>query len=118
MARGRARRSERSATARIGALLVAPLALSAALALPAREARSQGVVPTDFADSLVVGGFNFPTGFTFLPDGRVLVVEQGSGKVRLIVDGAHAAIDPVATLPGVRATGGEQGLLGIAVDQG
>jgi glucose/arabinose dehydrogenase len=54
----------------------------------------------------------------FLPDGRLLVVEQKSAKIRLFVNGTLSATDPVATLPGVRTSGAEQGLLGITVDPG
>jgi glucose/arabinose dehydrogenase len=54
----------------------------------------------------------------FLPDGRVLVVEQVSARIRLFVHGALTSVDPVATLPDVNAAGAEQGLLGIAVDPG
>ena len=83
-----------------------------------REARAQGVVPAGFADNGVVGGLDLPVAFAFLPDGRVLVVEQKSARIRLLVNGALGAIDPVATLPGVGTGGAEQGLLGIAVDPG
>jgi glucose/arabinose dehydrogenase len=75
-------------------------------------------LPTGFRDTIVVGGFDFPVGMAFLPDGRTFVVEQKSGKVRLIVRGALAPVDPVATLPSIRTSGNEQGLLGIAVDPG
>ena len=94
------------------------LALIASLAFGGRDARAQATLPTDFVDSAFAGGLDFPSGFTFLPDGRVLVVEQRSARVRLFVGGALAAIDPVATLPGIVSSGGEQGLLGIAVDPG
>lgn len=89
------------------------LALIASLAFGGRDARAQATLPTDFVDSAFAGGLDFPSGFTFLPDGRVLVVEQRSARVRLFVGGALAAIDPVATLPGIVSSGGEQGLLGI-----
>ncbi len=97
---------------------LAALALIVALAADARAARAQGVVPTGFVDAGVVGGLALPAGFTFLPDGRVLIVEQKSARIRLIVNGAIAAVDPVATIDGVQTTGGERGLLGIAVDPG
>jgi len=80
-------------------------------------------VPTGFTDRSVVTvgagpALDLPTSMAFLPDGRLLVVEQKSAKIRLFVQGALAAADPVATLPGVQTGGGEQGLLGIAVDPG
>jgi glucose/arabinose dehydrogenase len=78
-----------------------------------------GTVPTGFSDSLMLGGLSFPVAITSLPDGRVLVTEQFSAKIRLIVNGALSSTDPVCTVPDVRDNpGSEQGLLGIAVDPG
>lgn len=88
-----------------------------AVAIPCAGAGAS-VVPTGFRDTIVVGGFDFPVGMAFLPDGRTFVIEQRSGKIRLIVHGALAAIDPVATLPSINSSGNEQGLLGIVVDPG
>ncbi len=82
----------------------------------ARAARAQGNVPRDFTDVLVVGGLDFPVGIAFLPDGRLLVTEQFSGDIRLIVNGALSVTDPVGTVGPLANQGGEQGLLGIAVD--
>jgi len=94
------------------------LAVCACLALGVpRTAPAQAVLPSGFADQLVVGGLSFPTGLAFLPDGRLLFVEQNSARIRLLVNDALAATDPVATVPSVRI-GGERGLLGIAVDPG
>jgi aldose sugar dehydrogenase len=59
------------------------------------------------ADGLVV-----PWGLAFLPDGDVLVTER-PGRVRLLRGGALEAA-PVLTIP--VASGGEDGLLGIAAD--
>ena len=59
------------------------------------------------------GGLNQPIAFAFLPDGRLLIVEQGAHRVRLAVNGVPTTILDV---PEVNATGGERGLLGIAVD--
>jgi glucose/arabinose dehydrogenase len=93
-------------------------ALAATLALSsARVASAQATLPTGFTDQLVIGGLSNPTGMAFLPDGRLLLVEQFSGRIRLLVNGALAATDPVAVVPSVRS-GGERGLLGIAVDPG
>ncbi|HVP14606.1 MAG TPA: PQQ-dependent sugar dehydrogenase [Terriglobales bacterium] len=81
------------------------------------------VVPTGFADlrPLVTAprpALQLPVGMAFLPDRRLLVIEQKSAKIRLFVDNTLAVIDPVVTLPDVNTAGGEQGLLGIAVDPG
>ena len=97
---------------------IAPLALIAGLAIGGRDAPAQATLPTDFVDTAFASGLDFPSGFAFLPDGRVLVVEQRSARLRLLVNGTLAAIDPVATLPGIVSSGGEQGLLGLAVDPG
>jgi glucose/arabinose dehydrogenase len=80
-------------------------------------------VPTGFADlrAVTVGAgaaLDQPASMAFLRDGRLLVVEQKSAKIRLFVAGLLSANDPVTTLPGVRTSGDEQGLLGIAVDPG
>jgi len=80
-------------------------------------------VPTGFADQAAVSvgsgaALDWPVGMAFLPDGRLLVVEQNSAKIRLFVNGTLSSTDPVAALTGVRTSGGEQGLLGIAVDPG
>lgn len=78
------------------------------------DARAQ-VLPTGFADEQLVPGLRFPVGFDFLPDGRVLFVEQATARVRLVEGLALSAVDPVLTVPAV-LSGSERGLLGIAVD--
>jgi glucose/arabinose dehydrogenase len=104
------------------ALRASPLLLAAALGtvLDVESARAgAGTVPTNFTDSLVLSGLNWPVGLAPLPDGRMFFVEQFSGRLRLVVNGALAPTDPVITVPDVRnAPGTEQGLLGIAVDPG
>src|SRR5262245_10571399 len=77
-------------------------------------AQAQAAVPTGFADQLVTSGLAAPVGMAFLPDGRLLVIEQTTARVRLIVNGALAAVDPVGTVPLVNTSGGERGLLGLA----
>ncbi|MCC6652720.1 MAG: PQQ-dependent sugar dehydrogenase [Candidatus Eisenbacteria bacterium] len=72
-------------------------------------------VPTGFTDDLVAGSLDVPCAIEFAPGGRLLLAEQLSGKVRLLVNGALSATDPVFTVPGIVA-GGEQGLLGLALD--
>jgi len=97
-------------------VLTAGVALVSA-ALPA-PASAQATVPSGFQDLLVTGGLSTPVGMAFLPDGRLLVIEQTTGRVRLLVRGAIASTDPVGTVSGVNTSGGERGLLGIAVDPG
>jgi len=77
---------------------------------------SAATVPNNFTDTQVVADLDMPTGFTFLPDGRILLVEQWSAKVRLIVNGSIGSSDPLVTVPNVRNDNGEAGLLGIDVD--
>lgn len=75
---------------------------------PARSA-----LPPDFTDTLVatVGG---PTALAFLPDGRLLVAQQG-GALRMIKNGALLAT-PVLDLGARVCANSERGLLGVAVD--
>ncbi len=104
-----------ASTNRAAGLLVL-LGLLGPTATP-RAFGAAGVVPTDFTDALVVGGLRRPIGMAMLPDARLLFLEQFTARIRLIVDGALAVVDPVCTVPDVQNnTGSEQGLLGIAVD--
>jgi glucose/arabinose dehydrogenase len=81
-------------------------------------ARGQLTLPPDFADDLILGAIAQPVGMAFLPDGRLLFTERANARIRLIVNDAIAAVDPVITVPNVESAGGEQGLLGIAADPG
>jgi glucose/arabinose dehydrogenase len=76
------------------------------------------VVPAGFVDEPVVSGLNSPIGMAFLPDGRLLVAEQNTGAVKLVIAAASPTVADVFTVPEVELTGGERGLLGIAVDPG
>jgi glucose/arabinose dehydrogenase len=101
-------------------LLLSPVLF---LAVADRSSGLAATVPTGFADQQAVtvgsgAALDRPASMAFLPDGRLLVVEQKTAKIRLFVNGALAATDPVVALPSVRTAGGEQGLLGIAVDPG
>ncbi len=89
-----------------------------ALTLSAPPASAQLTMPPDFVDDLVLGGISQPVGMAFLPDGRLLFTERTGARIRLIVNDAIATVDPVVTVPNVRTTGSEQGLLGIAADPG
>ena len=79
---------------------------------------AQFALPTYFSDDTVCTRLNQPTGMALLPDGRLLVVEKVTARVRLIVNGHYAASDPPLTVPEVEGDVLEQGLLGIAVDPG
>src|SRR3990170_2177076 len=73
-------------------------------------------LPAGFADETIVSGLDQPVGMAFVHDGRILVIEQRSAAVRLIVRGQFGSVDPLFTVPAVNAAGNEQGLLGIAAD--
>jgi len=94
-------------------LRAALLALAAAPVL-AGPVSAQVVVPDGFSHEVVSAGLLAPVGIAVLPDGRLLVVEQKTAKIRLIRDGA--LLPDVGTVADVNASGLERGLLGIAVD--
>lgn len=85
----------------------------ALFALAPHATRAQVLVP-GFTDSVVSQGLDLPVAFDFLPDGRLVFVEQYSGEIHLLVNGQVPA-SPVMTVPNV-TIGGEEGLLGVAVD--
>src|SRR5262245_26811338 len=75
----------------------------------------------EFSLQEVVSGLNFPVQMATAPDGRIFVNELNSGKIRVVTPTAtlpwQLQATPFATLlPPDFTTGGEQGLLGIAVD--
>src|SRR5262245_13659418 len=98
-------------------LLMAAALLTAAI-FSASTATAQLALPTDFVEEMVFHGLDQPTGMALLKDGRILVVEKVSARIRLIVNGAVSALDPLVTVPGVESVMLEEGLLGIAVDPG
>jgi glucose/arabinose dehydrogenase len=71
-------------------------------------------LPDGFTHELVASGMAGPVGLTFLPDGRILVIEQ-QGTVRLVVNGILKP-DPILDIQAQVRYSNEQGLLGIAVD--
>ncbi len=93
-------------------------ALSCALLLISVLPAAAATVPTDFQDSQIINGLNLPVGLTFLPDGRMLFIEQVTANIRLLVNGAIGGNDPLVTVPSVNIEGNERGLLGIDVDPG
>jgi glucose/arabinose dehydrogenase len=72
-----------------------------------------------FTDTIVASGFSTPTAMAFLPDGRILVTEKGTGgattagsaNLKLI---SSTGVSTVTTIP--VCTSSEMGLLGVAVD--
>ena len=101
----------------------ASILLASILSVPLLAARSHAaVVPTDFVEELASP--NLPAGlamdqpraFAFLPDGRALIVEQRTARVRLWRGDALEATTIIATIDDVNSAGYERGLQGIAVD--
>lgn len=85
--------------------------LAAVLAALA-SAPAQGALPDGFADEPVAAGLSSPAALTHLPDGRALVAELSTARIRMVRQGV---VSTLGTVPQVR-TGSERGLLGIAVD--
>ncbi len=62
----------------------------------------------------IVAGVNFPTSFSFFPDGRMLIAEK-SGRVRLVKDGQLQAA-PFIDISSIVNDYWDRGLLNVAVD--
>lgn len=90
----------------IGGML-ASVALVTGLLLPEVSASAAVVAQP------VSGVIDFPTGFTFAPDGRIFYVERFSGEVRTL-DTTTSVDSLYFDVPNID-TQGEHGLLGIAV---
>ena len=75
-------------------------------------------LPPGFTDVQVAGALDEPVGLALVPDAaplpaRVLFVEQRTARVRM---SRGEVVTTLGTVPGVRSTDTERGLLGIAVD--
>jgi glucose/arabinose dehydrogenase len=90
------------------------MSLFATLCLLSTPVAAQ-VVPTGITVEPLATSLAVPTGFDFLPDGRVVYVEQFSARVRVFTVGVGVQTNAVLTVAGVNA-GGERGLLGVALD--
>jgi glucose/arabinose dehydrogenase len=98
-------------------LVLLVLMLGFLVLAPAAHAGTPAVA--GFSDTRVASGFNSPTAIAFLPGGRILVTEKGSGGTTLAGSAAlklisAGAVTTLTTIP--VCTGSEMGLLGIAVD--
>jgi glucose/arabinose dehydrogenase len=103
------------------------LALATVGILPQMGTAAQsGVTPLQFTDSgfqdvRVVSGLLAPRDFAFLPDGRILILDRGSAttddlsfaSIRVFANGS---LLPQRAWTRELCAGGEQGLLGLAVD--
>ena len=94
-------------------LLAWTVLLTSALAT---RASPLATLPAYFQDHIVAQRLDYPVPLAFLPDGRLLTVENKTARVRMIVQGAIASTDPVTTIDSVATDGGEQGVWGLAVD--
>lgn len=92
------------------------IGLALALMVASTRAHAGYTVPAEFVDEPVVGGLDQPVNLAVLPDGRAMVIERVPARVRLVVSGAFAPVDPILTVDSVQTNDRERGLLGIAVD--
>ncbi len=83
-----------------------------ALLLRATPAQGPALPAGLVIESVSAGQLSMPSAMDFLPDGRLLVTELLLGQIRVLAAGNMGI---AGTIPEV-ATGGERGLLGIAVD--
>lgn len=60
-------------------------------------------------------GLDFPVSMEFAPDGRIFFNEKNTGNIRIILQNGTLLSTPFATISPI-FTGGEAGLLGIALD--
>src|SRR5688572_5381097 len=88
------------------ALLIAAASRSFWLAMPPAAAAGQA--------DLYLSGLDYPIALTFAPDGRIFFAEWFTGNIR-IIENNETLPTPFYTLANT-ATGGERGLLGLALD--
>jgi glucose/arabinose dehydrogenase len=96
-----------------GAMVVLVIILG--LILPA-DAAAFGSLPSGFQDQLVVDGVTAPTAFDWLPDGDLLITTQEGILYRWDSSGGSSHADVALDLRDTICSGGEMGLLGVAVD--
>ena len=92
-------------------LLIAIVCLGLVLPVDAVDAAFSGL-PAGFSDEFVLGGVGSPTGIAWLPDETLLAISQGGQVFRRNGGSAVSILD----LGNAVCTGGEMGLLGLAVD--
>jgi glucose/arabinose dehydrogenase/PKD repeat protein len=114
----------RLAFARVTALLKAdrPILLAVVAGLLAgflpllflHEKPALAVTPPGFTDTLVASVGSLPSGLTFTPDGRMLVLVK-TGQVRVYKDG-ELLPTPALDISSRVCANGERGVLGVALD--
>ncbi|HEX3356216.1 MAG TPA: PQQ-dependent sugar dehydrogenase [Tepidisphaeraceae bacterium] len=82
-----------------------------AIALSARFTLAQTVTDPNLKVQTWATGLTHPTGMTFLPDGRALILEKETGQVKIL--SGKSLVGTALDLP--VATQSEEGLLGIAL---
>src|SRR5215470_6707652 len=104
------RREGRVARFRRGrSLLLATLTLLIARAASAGATYSIA----GFSDTAVATGLSAPTAFTWIPDGRMLILQK-AGTVRIVIGGVLQAT-PALDISGSVDSASEKGLLGICL---
>jgi glucose/arabinose dehydrogenase len=98
---------------------VRPTCLIACVLAAASAARAQltyvpPAVPPGFVVETLTEALSEPVGLALLPDGRALIVERGSGAIKVWAGGLGAPA--IGVVPGVNSGAYERGLLAIAVD--
>jgi glucose/arabinose dehydrogenase len=92
------------------------LGMALAVVSGSSTAHAQPSLPTHFIDQVVLTSLYQPISMAFLPDGRVLITERLTGRIRLMSYSLLASPDPL-TVSGVTGSPyDERGLQGIAVD--
>src|SRR5438876_9730865 len=87
------------------------ITLIIAILLSVALARAQSVNDPNLKVQKWATGLQLPTGMTFLPDGRGLILEKETGKVKIM--SGHSITGTALDLP--VATSSEEGLRGIAL---
>jgi aldose sugar dehydrogenase len=95
----------------LATVLMTTVALAAPGSATVDPVDAQAVPPTPRVANTIATNLAVPWGLAFLPDGSALVSERNTARIRRIANGT---VTTIGTVPGVR-TGGEGGLLGIAV---
>lgn len=72
-------------------------------------------VPPGFTEEVLASNLKRPVGLAFAPDGRLFLIEQYTGKIKIFKNGSVLPT-PFATVSPVYAGNNETGLLGICVD--
>ncbi|MGB7881048.1 MAG: PQQ-dependent sugar dehydrogenase [Ilumatobacteraceae bacterium] len=99
---------------RRGVIAAVLCVVSVTVSVAQMTAGTASALPAGFVD-VPVATIPSPTAVEALPGGRVVVLEQDSGRVRLI-DSTTGALSPTAALQLAVCGGGERGLLGFTHD--